>query len=74
MRRGKSDVPLYIQEHAWEKPLWNKARPHYVRYVHARTQGRPVWQWGPALLCSLVLYPPFIQDYAVKLFATLANK
>jgi glycosyltransferase involved in cell wall biosynthesis len=74
VRRGRPDVPLYIQERPWEQKLWHKARPHYVRYVNARTQGRPVWQWGPALLCSLVLYPPLLKDYSLKVLGACWGK
>ena len=61
------DVNLQVKSNYFESWLWARAEPFYLSYVIARTNNRPVVYWIFSLMITLIIYPPLITDYMLKL-------
>ena len=67
MTKFNTEVKLEVKELAIERLLWSFAQPFYGNYVTARTGKRPKLIWASYLLLTLVIYPPLIIDYVLKI-------
>ncbi len=62
------EQPLPIRSSAWEKRLCGLAVFFFRRYMRHKLRKSPLPVWLFFFAASLLLYPPFLKDYALRLW------